>query len=47
MIEAGTVLAIALRPERAIGIRTGLEGAGRLLFYLGVPVWLGLRFWPW
>jgi apolipoprotein N-acyltransferase len=44
--EAGTLLSIALRPERAIDVRKGLESFGRLLFYLGVPAWLLMRFWP-
>lgn len=46
VIELGTLLTIALRPERAIAARSGLEGLGRLLFYVGVPAWLLLRLWP-
>lgn len=47
VIETGTLLSIALRPGRAGGVRKGLEGLGRLLFYAGVPAWLLMRFWPW
>ena len=47
MIEAGTLLSIAARPERTSDVRKGLEGLGRLLFYVGVPVWLLMRFLPW
>jgi apolipoprotein N-acyltransferase len=47
VIEAGTLLSIALRPERAGAVRQGLESLGRLLFYVGVPLWLLTRFWPW
>jgi apolipoprotein N-acyltransferase len=45
--EAGTLLAIAARPERAIAARTGLERLGRLLFYVGVPAWLLVHVAPW
>lgn len=45
-IEASTIAAIASRTERAGDVRNSLEGLGRLLFYVGVPVWLLMRFWP-
>jgi apolipoprotein N-acyltransferase len=47
VIEAGTWLSLVLRREDAIDIRRGLELLGRLLFYVGVPAWLLIRFWPW
>lgn len=43
VIETGTVLALQLRPTRAMQVRRSLEWLGRLTFYLGVPAWLGLR----
>ncbi len=46
-IEACAWLSLALRPASASLIRVWLERIGRLLFYLGVPAWLLLRFWPW
>ncbi len=42
-IEAGTWLSLALRPERAIDTRRALEFLGRLLFFIGVPIWLAIR----
>jgi apolipoprotein N-acyltransferase len=44
-IEAGTIIALGLRPDRAADTRNTLEGLGRLLFYLGVPAWLLIRIW--
>ena len=32
---------------RTTEIRTWLERLGRVLFYVGVPAWLLMRFWPW
>jgi apolipoprotein N-acyltransferase len=46
IIETGTLLSIALRSERASDVRKGLEYLGRLLFFVGVPAWLLMRFWP-
>jgi len=40
------ICAVAL-PGKAVGVRKGLETAGRWLFYLGVPAWLLIRLWPW
>lgn len=42
-IEAGTGLSLLLHRERAIGTRATLEAIARLLFFVGVPVWLLLR----
>lgn len=42
-IEACTQLVFAGRPMAAPGVRRHLESLGRLIFYLGVPVWLILR----
>ncbi len=47
LIEAGTMLSIALKPTSAIDTRKTLEMLGRLVFYVGVPAWLVIRFWPW
>ena len=44
-IEAVTLMAIAMRQERAGDVRNTLEGLGRLLFYVGVPAWLLMRLW--
>ena len=44
VIEAGTWLSLVLRPERAIDVRRMLEFLGRLVFYVGVPAWLVIRF---
>jgi apolipoprotein N-acyltransferase len=46
VIEAGTWLSVLWRPERAIDTRKRLELLGRVLFYIGVPVWLLIRFLP-
>lgn len=43
-IEAGTWLALRLRPADAIAVRGTLEFLGRLVFYVGVPAWLAIRF---
>jgi apolipoprotein N-acyltransferase len=42
-IESIALITLALRPVRAIEIRRVLEPLGRLLFYLGVPLWLAVR----
>lgn len=42
-IEAGTWIALFVKPERALGVRRTLEIAGRLLYYLGAPALLLLR----
>ena len=47
LIEAGTLLALALRPDSAIDARRGFEHVGRVLFFAGVPMWLLIRVWPW
>ena len=46
MIEAITLMSIALLPERVIDIRKALVFIGRLLFYVGVPAWLLINLWP-
>jgi apolipoprotein N-acyltransferase len=45
VIETGSLLAIVLLPDRAIDVRKGLEFFARVLFYVGVPAWLLIRFW--
>ncbi len=47
LIEVGTMLALAFKPTRAIDARRALEFIGRLVFYLGLPAWFLIRFWPW
>jgi apolipoprotein N-acyltransferase len=47
LVEAGTLLALALRPQVTTCTRRTLETAARLLFFLGVPLWLAVRLWPW
>ena len=42
-IEAGTLLAVAMQPSAAPGVRQGLERAGLALLYLGLPAWLAWR----
>jgi apolipoprotein N-acyltransferase len=42
-IEAGTLAAVALRPESAAAVRRALETVGRVALYLGLPGWLLLR----
>jgi apolipoprotein N-acyltransferase len=44
VIEAGTWLSLVLRRESAVDIRSGLELLAHLLFYVGVPAWLLIRF---
>jgi apolipoprotein N-acyltransferase len=46
IIEAGTLLAIVMRQKHASDVRSWLELLGRLCFYVGVPIWLLVRFWP-
>lgn len=43
VIEAGTWIALLLKPGRAVGVRRGLGIAGRLLYYLGAPALLLFR----
>lgn len=47
LVEAGTLLPLALRPQKTLDVRRVLEIAARVLFYLGVPLWLAVRLWPW
>ena len=42
-IEAGTLVAVLLRPGQAIDTRRWLERLGLAAFYLGLPAWLLLR----
>lgn len=43
LIESGTMLAAALRPDHAAGIRQGLERFGHIALYLALPAWLLVR----
>jgi apolipoprotein N-acyltransferase len=47
VVEAGTMLMVALRPTKAVDARRTLEFLARLAYYLGVPLWLLIRLWPW
>jgi apolipoprotein N-acyltransferase len=42
-IETASVLALAGNPAEAAGRRRALEWLGRLVYYAGVPAWLGWR----
>ena len=44
-IEAGTLVAVLLRPAQAIDIRRWLERLGLAALYLGLPAWLLLRIY--
>jgi apolipoprotein N-acyltransferase len=39
-IEVGTLLALVLRPRRAVDIRRWLERLGHVALFLGLPTWL-------
>ena len=47
LVEAGTLLALAVRSQKTADMRRVLEIAARVLFYIGVPLWLAVRLWPW
>ncbi len=47
LVEAGTLLPLALRPQKTLDVRRMLEIAASVLFYIGVPLWLAVRLWPW
>jgi apolipoprotein N-acyltransferase len=42
-IEAGTLMAVLMRPQQAVGTRRWLERLGLLAFYAGLPALLVLR----
>jgi apolipoprotein N-acyltransferase len=46
VIEVGTLLSIAMRREQAVDARSWMELLGRLLYFVGIPAWLLIRFWP-
>ena len=43
LVEAIALAGAAWRPTGAPPLRRGLEAAGRLLYFVGVPAWLLLR----
>ncbi|MFD0727162.1 apolipoprotein N-acyltransferase [Lysobacter brunescens] len=47
LVEVGTLLPLALRPLKTVDVRRMLEIAARVIFYIGVPLWLAVRLWPW
>lgn len=47
MLEVVNLICAAVLPGNAASVRKGLELAGRLVFYIGVPAWLLIRLWPW
>ena len=42
-IEAGTLLAVAVKSEQSIETRRVLEAFGRVVYFIGVPAWLLVR----
>jgi apolipoprotein N-acyltransferase len=36
---------VLVRPDRAVGVRRGLEGLGLAALYIGLPAWLLVRVW--
>ncbi len=46
LIEIGTVLALAWRREQRSDVRYWLELLGRMLYFVGIPAWLLIRFLP-
>lgn len=42
-VEAVALLTALFAPRAAAGVRRGLESVQRLLFYVGMPLWLALR----
>jgi apolipoprotein N-acyltransferase len=46
IIEIATLLSILLHRQHANDVRSWLELLGRLCFYVGVPIWMLIRFWP-
>jgi apolipoprotein N-acyltransferase len=44
VVEVGSLAAAFASPSAAHGVRRGLEILQRVAFYLGIPVWLILRF---
>lgn len=47
LVETVTLLPLALRPQKTADVRRVLEIAARVIFYIGVPLWLAVRLWPW
>jgi apolipoprotein N-acyltransferase len=43
LLEAGALLAVAVRPQQALAVRRGLERLALVVLYLGLPAWLLLR----
>ena len=43
LIELGALVALVVDRERAVEARVALETLGRLIFYIGVPLWLAFR----
>ncbi len=46
-VELGTLVLLPSNPVWLPRARRALEILGRVLFYLGVPLWLLARLWPW
>ncbi len=47
LVELACLAAAALAAERAAAIRAWSERAATFAYYIGVPIALALRFWPW
>jgi apolipoprotein N-acyltransferase len=46
LVEIGTWLIVLFRTEQPTQTRHTLELLARLIYYIGLPVWLIIRFWP-
>jgi len=46
VIEISTLVSLVLVPKSAIETRSWLQLVGRVLYFVGVPMWLLIRLWP-
>lgn len=46
-VEVGTWVLLPASPPWLPRARRGLENLARVFYYIGVPLWLLLRLWPW
>jgi apolipoprotein N-acyltransferase len=44
LVEIGSLAAAFVAPASASGVRRALEILQRIAFYVGIPIWLLLRF---
>jgi apolipoprotein N-acyltransferase len=45
VIEVGTLLSVAVRPQATLAVRRGLEWLGLAVLYIGMPAWLAFRIY--